>query len=240
MPVMPKAKQFVVCDPNFLPFFFFQNITKPKTTPSLPPPSPQADRTDLFTAAKHPHWPLLWLCPHPGYWEPPGRDCSPGEVVRRVKEPEEALSPLEQCKRLAVLGLSQIGSILDRARRWRKHCLIVDQVCPEVLSAHLHFTGLVPRPMGPTCPLASFLYLLPRPSKPMVPWSPQSRDVLCHCGLGQWANRCPTRCFLAAVVNVLAIPGELAGIDGLGTVEVQWSGPWPCRRKDRVPACSFS
>lgn len=99
MPVMPKAKQFVVCDPNFLPFFFFQNITKPKTTPSLPPPSPQAARTDLFTlAAMHPHWPLLWLCPHPGYWEPPGRDCRPGEIVGKLKEPEEALSPLGQQK----------------------------------------------------------------------------------------------------------------------------------------------
>lgn len=97
MPVMPKAKQFVVCDPNFLPFFF-QNITKPKTTPSLPP-SPQADRTDLFTlTAAHPHCPLLWLCPHPGYWEPPGRGCRPDEMVKKVKKPEKALPPLEQGK----------------------------------------------------------------------------------------------------------------------------------------------
>lgn len=38
VPAVPKAKQFVVCDPNFLPFF--QNITKLKTAPSSSPHPP--------------------------------------------------------------------------------------------------------------------------------------------------------------------------------------------------------
>ena len=47
VPVMPKAKQFVVCDPHFLPFFSEHN----KAQDSSPTPTPQADRNDLFTLA---------------------------------------------------------------------------------------------------------------------------------------------------------------------------------------------
>lgn len=50
VPVVLKAKQFVVCDPNFLPFF--QNITKLKTTPSPSPHPPGRQKRSVYTGAE--------------------------------------------------------------------------------------------------------------------------------------------------------------------------------------------
>lgn len=59
MPVMPKAKQFVVCDPNFLPFFFFSEHNKAQDSSVPAPALPGAGSSDLFTAAP-PFFPRPW------------------------------------------------------------------------------------------------------------------------------------------------------------------------------------
>lgn len=82
-----ESKTVVVCDPNFLPFF--QNITKPKTTPSPPPPSPR--QTEAIC--------LHWLQHIPGQ---PSPQCS--ALALGAGHPVEALLGLAEVEEEGLAG----------------------------------------------------------------------------------------------------------------------------------------
>ena len=69
----------------------------------------------------------------------------------------------------------------------------------------------------------------------MVPWNSQSRNILCHCGLGQGLNRCTARYFLVVTVKVRTTHVDLAGIGALNcgnpvlrALAIQKEGQGPC------------
>lgn len=197
MPVTPKAKQFVVCDPNFLPFFSEHN----KARDNSPPPPRQTETICLH-----------WLQNIPG---PPARPSPPGRALSAEQWKGSKGSP-QGCRGLGrgrqkgpqagpIRVLVCVAGPGRRPRGISTRCPpgSLTRVCPEPSPSH-PFTQ-VPGPWATTRLPArppSSLSQCPRPTPPgpAQPRSPRGAarslpwELASHrCSWSSWSSRCRPR-----------------------------------------------